>query len=432
MEIIGFLGGFLLGAVIIWFILRVSSSKPALMLNNRIADLSQENNSLEKDLEVERNKTLELSTEVATLKETNKNLSQRQAENEKILIEKFENLANDILDRKSQKFTDQNEKNLSNLLGPLKEKIEKFEAKVEKSNKDSLQWNAALKQQIESLVTLNQRITKEAENLTKALTGDSKTQGDWGELQLEMLLEKAGLVKDVHFSTQSGFRDDNGLLKRPDLIVNLPDKRHLIIDSKVSLTAYERYISAADKTEKAIHLKSHVQSIKEKIKDLSGKKYHELHGINTPDYVMMFIPVEPAFFVAMEADNNLYLDALEKNIVLVTASTLLATMRTVSFIWTQEDQTKNVMLIAKQSGDLYDKFVGFTEDLIRVGTAMDKAKSEYKGAMNKLSTGTGNLVKRAEKIKMLGAKANKSLSSKLLAKADNELIENSNDHADNT
>lgn len=394
-------------------------------------ELGETNNSLTSELDDERGKSLELTKELAAQQEKNKNLEQKHEENEKILMERFENLANDILDRKSQKFTDQNEKNLGVLLGPLREKIEKFEAKVEKSNQDSLKWNSSLKTQIEGLAELNKRINKEAENLTKALTGDSKSQGDWGELQLEMLLEKAGLVKGVHFTTQGGFRDEDGLLKKPDFIINLPENRNLIVDSKVSLTAYERYISAEDEAEKESHLKDHLRSVKEKIKDLSSKNYQELHGIHTPDYVMMYIPVESAYFAALEADNNLYFEAFDKNIVLVSSSTLLATMRTVSYIWTQEDQSRNVKQIAEQSGALYDKFVGFTEDLIKVGRSMDIAKGNYEDAMNKLSSGRGNLIGRAEKIKKLGAKASKALDNKLIERS-GDMIEEVNEDENNS
>ena len=405
-------------------------SKSAGILKERINELTTTQNSLQGDLDRARNENLELAKALAVQETDNRNLKQQYEASEKMLLERFENLANDILEKKTQKFTDQNEKNLGTLLNPLKEKIEKFEAKVEKSNQESLRWNASLKTQIEGLAELNKRINKEAENLTKALTGDSKTQGDWGEMQLEMLLEKAGLIKEIHFSTQGGFRDEDGQLKKPDFIINLPENRNLIIDAKVSLTAYERYATAEDEEVRQRHLKEHLKSVREKVKDLSAKNYQELHGIRTPDYVMMYIPVEPAYFTAVQADTNLYFEALEKNIVLVSSSTLLATMRTVSYIWTQEDQSRNVKQIAEQSGALYDKFVGFTEDLIRVGNAMDKAKNEYKGAMNKLSTGTGNLVRRAENIKKLGAKAAKSLDEKLLERSE-DLIEEAKKNEDN-
>lgn len=407
--------------------MRAAGAKSAILQEERVKELMESLSAREHEISLLRNEKENMFKTIGTLEADNLNLQKQIEESEKILLQRFENLANDILDKKSQKFTDQNEKNLANLLGPLKEKIQKFEEKVEKTNQDSLKWNSSLKTQIESLAELNKRINKEAENLTKALTGDSKSQGDWGEMQLEMLLEKAGLVKEVHFTTQGGFRDEEGQLKKPDFIINLPEGRNLIIDSKVSLTAYERYSSAEEEDKKALFLKEHIKSVKDKIKDLSSKNYHELHGIKAPDYVMMYIPVEPAYFAAIQADSNLYFDALDKNIVLVSSSTLLATMRTVSYIWTQEDQSKNVKQIAEQSGALYDKFVGFTEDLIQVGKAMDKAKSEYAGAMNKLSTGTGNLVKRAEKIKKLGAKASKSIDSKLIDRASDLLEEQSSD-----
>lgn len=433
-EVIGVIGGFIVGGFVVWLILKASQSKSTEIYEARIKEINNEIRSLSQELDITREKNLTLVSEVATLETTNKNLEEQQQENEKMLMERFENLANDILDKKSQKFTDQNKKNLDDLLSPLKDKIKDFEKKVEDSNKESLRWNSTLKEQIDNLKDVNQKLNKEAQNLTKALTGDSKTQGDWGELQLELILEKAGLKKGIHFTTQGGFRDEAGQLKKPDFIVKLPENRNLIIDSKVSLTAYERYATSENEQEKDVFLREHIKSVKDKIKDLSSKNYQELHSINTPDYVMMYIPVEPAFFAATQADNSLYFDALDKNIVLVTSSTLLATMRTVSYIWIQEDQSKNVLEIARQSGALYDKFVGFTEDLIGVGKAMDKAKSGYTSAMNKLSEGTGNLVKRAENIKKLGAKASKSLDPKLVERAEDFIEENINaeDHENNT
>lgn len=427
MEILGVLGGFAVGAVVVWLIYRTSAGKSMELMKQRAEELTKENESKALEIRQEQEKTLELSNRVTELETENRKIIEQHEKNEEQLVEKFENLANRILEQKSEKFTNQNKRNLDDLLNPLKEKIKEFEEKVVHSNKESLKWNSTLKEQIDNLKDINQKLNREAQNLTKALTGDSKTQGDWGELQLELILEKAGLKKDIHYSTQGGFRDESGQLKKPDFIINLPENRNLIIDSKVSLTAYERYSTAEEDNQKEIYLKEHIKSIKEKIKDLSSKNYQELHGINTPDYVMMYIPVEPAFFAAAQADANLYFDALDKNIVLVTASTLLATMRTVSFIWTQEDQARNVNEIAKQSGALYDKFVGFTDDLIRVGNAMDKAKNEYKGAMNKLSEGTGNLVRRAENIKKLGAKTLKSIDPKLVERSDGLIIEPNTD-----
>lgn len=433
MEIIGFLGGFLLGAVIIWFILRASASKSALLLNNRIADLSRENNSLSDDLESERSKTLELSTELATLKETNKNLSQRQAENEKMLIEKFENLANDILDRKSQKFTDQNEKNLSNLLGPLKEKIEKFEAKVEKSNKDSLQWNTALKTQIEGLAELNRQINKEAENLTKALKGETKTQGNWGEFILESVLEKSGLVKDREYFVQESMTAEDGRRYQPDVIVKLPEDKHVIIDAKVALVAYERFVNSEDEEERKGQLSLHVQAVRRHIKQLSEKEYQKLREQEGLDFVLLFIPIEPAFSLALQFDNEIFIDALDKNIVIVSPTTLIATLRTIASIWKNEYQSRNAIEIARQSGNLYDKFVGFTSDLLKIGRSMDSAKDTYEEAMNKLTTGKGNLISRVENIQKLGAKTSKSLDEKLVDRAGSFIEEKiESNHEDNT
>ncbi|MBT7242459.1 MAG: DNA recombination protein RmuC, partial [Flavobacteriaceae bacterium] len=325
-----------------------------------------------------------------------------------------------ILDKKSDKFTEQNKKNLDLLLNPLHKKIESFEKKVETSQKESVGMHAALKQQLEGLKDLNQQMSKEAINLTKALKGDSKSQGDWGEIQLEIILEKAGLSNGIHFTSQGGYRDENENLKKPDFIINLPDNKHLIVDSKVSLTAYEGYFSSENKEEKDNHLKKHIASIKKHIKELSEKEYTELYGINTPDYVLMFVPIEAALLIAFNENNKLYLEAFDKNVVLVSTSTLLATLSTVSSIWKQEDQKRNVIEIARQAGALYDKFVGLVEDLTGVGKKLDAAKNEYSAAMNKLVDGRGNLVNSVEKIKKLGAKAKKSIPEQILLRSKDE------------
>ena len=338
---------------------------------------------------------------------------------EKLRIQ-FENLANKILDKKSDKFTEQNKKNLDLLLNPLHKKIESFEKKVETSQKESVGMHAALKQQLESLKDLNQQMSKEAINLTKALKGDSKAQGDWGEIQLEIILEKAGLSNGIHFTSQGGYRDENENLKKPDFIINLPDNKHLIVDSKVSLTAYEGYFSSENKEDKDNHLKKHIASIRKHIKELSEKQYTELYGINTPDYVLMFVPIEAALLIAFNENNKLYLEAFDKNVVLVSTSTLLATLSTVSSIWKQEDQKRNVIEIARQAGALYDKFVGLVEDLTGVGKKLDSAKNEYSAAMNKLVDGRGNLINSVEKIKKMGAKAKKSIPEQILLRSKGE------------
>jgi DNA recombination protein RmuC len=332
--------------------------------------------------------------------------------------EAFENLAHKIFEDRSEKFTKLNKENIKNLLTPLQEKIKTFEKKVDDSQKESIGMHSALKEQLTGLKDLNLLMSKEAINLTNALKGDSKAQGDWGETQLEILLEKAGLSKGIHYSTQGGFRDDSGNLKKPDFIINLPDNKHLIVDSKVSLTAYEGYYSAEKDEIKAGNLKKHLASIKKHIKDLGEKQYTELYGINTPDYVLMFVPIEAALLIALNENNQLFLDALDKNVVLVSTSTLLATLSTIASIWKQEDQKKNVIEIARQAGALYDKFEGLVKDLTGIGNKLDDAKKDYSSAMNKLVEGRGNLIISVEKLKKLGAKAKKSLPENILKRAE--------------
>lgn len=414
MEIIIFIVGLSFGGVLAYVFVKRVSKEAEKSFGGQLEELKNTRLSLEEEIKVERDKVLNLEKELAKSEADNDNLQRRFVEESKVMETRFENLATKILEEKSKKFTDQNKSNLDSLLGPLKERILTFEQKVEKSNKDSLAWNATLREQITALKESNLKITQEAQNLTNALKGDSKIQGDWGEFQLEMILEKAGLEKEVHFTTQSAIRDEDGNLKKPDFIINLPEDKHLIIDSKVSLTAFERFVGEEDEDKSATYLKQHLVSIREKIKDLSEKNYQDLYGLNAPDYVMMFIPVEPAFHLAVQNDDTLYNFALDKNIILVTTSTLLAVMRTVAYIWRQDKQTKHVLEIARVGGTLYDKFEGFTQDLIKVGKSLDNTKTSYQEAMSKLTEGKGNLISQTERLKELGAKAKKSINQKLL------------------
>lgn len=338
----------------------------------------------------------------------------------------FEQVASRLLEEKSKKFTDQNEKQLNDLLHPLREKIREFGQDVERRFTDEAKDKVSLKKEIELLFNLNQQLSLDAQQLATALKGDSKIQGDWGEMQLEMLLEKSGLVRGTHFESQHSFKDENGQEKRPDFIINLPDNKHLIVDSKVSLRAYEKFYHADNEELRTRHLKAHVDAIRQHIRDLCSKNYPQLQQLNSPDYLLMFVPIEPALAVALQHDNRLFSEALEKNIVIVTSSTLLATMRTVSYIWKQERQKRNVLEIARQSGLLYDKFVGFVEDLREVGNRLDHAQVALSGAMNKLSESKkygDTLIGRAQKIKELGAKATKSLPLDLLADPEEDLNE---------
>jgi len=402
---------------------RLKFEKKQATLEERNTILSNSFHEITEDL---KNSQLEKETLIATktrldteLKNSELKLVDNKQELDKIqekFTKEFENLANKILDEKSSKFTEQNKLNITSILNPLKEKIEVFEKKVSESQKESIGMHSALKEQLNSLKDLNIQMSKEAINLTKALKGDSKTQGDWGETQLEILLEKANLAKDIHFTTQGGYRDEEGGLKKPDFIINLPDNRHLIVDSKVSLTNYEAYFNEEDEKQKVVYLKKHIESIRKHIKELSDKKYESLYEINTPDYVLMFVPIEPAYLLALSNNNQLYLEALDKNVVLVSTSTLLATLSTVSSMWRQENQKKNVLEIANQAGRLYDQFVNLTDDLIKVGNQLKTVQGSYDTSMKKL-TGKGNLIKKVEKIKELGAKTSKIMNKNLLDRA---------------
>ena len=328
----------------------------------------------------------------------------------------FELLATKILDEKSEKFTLQNKENIKSILNPLQEKILTFEKKVDDTQKESISMHSALKEQLLGLKDLNQQMTKEATNLTRALKGDSKMQGNWGELVLERVLEKSGLEKDREYFVQQNFTRADGTRVLPDIVLHLPDNKKMIIDSKVSLTDYERYVNAED-DEREIYLKAHINSIRKHVDQLSDKKYEDLYDIESPDFVLLFIPIEPAFAVAINADNSLYNKAFEKNIVIVTPSTLLATLRTVDSMWNNEKQQQNAIEIARQAGALYDKFEGLVKDLTGVGKKIDDAKKDYSSAMNKLVEGKGNLITSVEKIKKLGAKAKKALPEAIINRA---------------
>jgi len=387
---------------------------------NKIIDLQNNLDQLRFEKE---NINIELTKKVSEITNLQTKLHEQKTDIENLqekFSKDFEILASKILEEKSEKFTAKNKENIQQILHPLQEKIQSFEKKVEESHKESIDRHAALRQQIFGLKDLNEQMSKDAVNLTKALKGDSKKQGDWGELQLETILEKAGLHKEIHYSTQGGYRDEFNNLKKPDFIVNLPDDKHLIIDSKVSLTGYEKYYNAENESSETIGLKNHIISIRKHIKELGSKNYTELYGINSPDYVLMFVPIEPALMLVLQNDHNLYLDALDKNVVLVSTSTLLATLSTVASIWKQEDQKRNVFEIARQAGALYDKFEGLVQDLLKVGKQINASQEGYKSAMNKLTEGKGNLINRVESLKKLGAKTKKSLPNNLLQRAEQE------------
>ncbi|MCL7754109.1 DNA recombination protein RmuC [Polaribacter sp. Z022] len=384
---------------------------------NKTEELQSELKFIQKEKENLISDKTRLETEY---KNTEEKLQENKEEVEKLqdkFTKEFENLANKILEEKSNKFTEQNKENLKIILNPLQEKIKVFEDKVDKTHKESIDYHAALRQQILGLKELNQQMSKETLNLTKALKGDNKAQGNWGELVLERVLEKSGLEKDREYYVQQSFTNDEGKRILPDVVIHLPDNKKMVVDSKVSLTAYEQFVNEEDETLKAQFLKDHVASLKRHVEQLSEKKYEDIYRIESPDFVLLFIPIEPAFAVAINADNHLYNKAFEKNIVIVTPTTLLATLRTIDSMWNNEKQQRNAIEIARQAGALYDKFDGLLKDLVGIGKRIDDSKKEYSNAMNKLVDGRGNLITSVEKLKKMGAKAKKSLPENIIERA---------------
>ena len=390
-------------------------------------NIRRDTQTIREELAQERSKSESLQIKLAGIQTENTNLIQKLSEQKTQLedlqaqfTKEFENLANRILEDKSKRFTEQNETQLKNILDPLKDRIRDFEKRVNDTHNESAIERSALKEQLSIMAKMNQRMSEEAMNLTKALKGDSKKQGNWGELILEKVLEKSGLTKGREYDVQQSFTLVDGSRLQPDVIIRLPESKNLIVDSKVSLVAYERYVASDDddKAAQELFLKEHINSIRTHIKGLSGKNYQNLYGIGSPDFVLLFIPIEPAFILSISSDNELYNDAFDKNVVLVSPTTLLATLRTIANVWKQEYQSQNAMEIARQGADMYDKFVAFTEDLIKVGKLMDDSKKTYSEAMNKLYDGKGNLVRRAENMKKLGVKASKQLPQGLVDRAE--------------
>jgi DNA recombination protein RmuC len=425
---------FAVGAMGMWAFQTQRYAGKNKMANHEIFTLNSQTNALESEIKLWKNLLTETKTELSVSQKNETTLNSRISElnahyanlQEKLALQnqsmdqiqkkftlEFENLATKILDEKTHKFTKQNQDNLEIILKPFNENLNNFKKRVEETYSAESNERASLKGEIKQLFQLNQTMAKEAKNLTTALKGSSKTQGNWGELILERILEKSGLQKGNEFTTQESFQTDDGRRQQPDVILHLPEKKHIIIDSKVSLNAYETYFSSEDDLEKETALKHHVASVRTHIKQLSEKNYPRLYGINSPDFVLMFMPIEPAFGLAVQHDSHLFFNALDKNVMMVSPSTLLATLQIISNIWKQDRQNKNALEIARQGGALYDKFVSFVDDLDKLGKQLSTATGTYELTMKKLSTGTGNLIGRTEKIKALGAKTSKSMDDKL-------------------
>lgn len=368
---------------------------------NRGSDLEKELRGSLRQAEIER-------TEAKTLNlQLNEKLKNQVNEQQKLTEEthqRFENLANKILEHKSAKFTETNKENLKNVLEPLDKDIRSFRKKVEDIHEKDLSQHASLKEFLGSLLQSQTQLSEEARNLTTALKGDSKKQGDWGEFILEQTLEASGLKKGQEFVMQETFDR-----QRPDAVIRLPEGRAIVVDSKVSLTAYERSVSLDDEELRKEALKEHLKSLKKHIDELSEKDYSEIERINSPDFVLLFVSVEPAFGAALREDPNLYQYAFDRKIVLVTSTTLMATIKTVANLWKLEKQNKHAHEIARQAGNLYDKFVGFLGNIEEVGKALQKATDAHEKGLGQLSSGAGNLISRVEKLRALGIRSKKEM-----------------------
>lgn len=418
--------GVVLGVATGWYVATIQQKITTQALKTQNASTDQQLQKAQESLTMASQQNLQLAQDLARVETANEYLAEKlQGQKQELvtmqeqLTTQFKNLANDLLEEKSKRFTDQNKVNLESVLKPLGERIQAFEKQVSETNKESLARNVALRTEVRKLNELNLQITKEAENLARAIKGDTKIQGNWGEFILESILEKSGLTKDREYQVQTSFVTDEGKRYQPDVIIKLPDNKHLIIDAKVSLVNYEQFFNAEQDIERTVALKKHIQSIRKHIKDLSGKNYQSQYNLKGLDFVLMFIPMEPAFSLAVQHDLELFNEAYDKNIVLVSPTTLIATLRTIANIWKHEYQNHNALEIAQQGGALYDKFVGFVEDLKQLGKQMDMTQKSYVEAMKKLYEGKGNLVKRAQNIKKLGARTSKSLDEQLLDRAEN-------------
>ena len=393
----------------------------AFNLRSALSRLEQQNQvetALAITLRAERDQALQnaIRLEAALDSERKQGLGRIESLNEakEALTSQFKNLANEILEDKSKRFTEQNVANLDALLKPLQTKLSEFKEQVNASYGNEARERFALKSEIERLANLNLRMSDETRSLTQALKGDSKVQGNWGELVLESILESSGLRKGEEYLVQDSHTQTDGSRLQPDVVVKLPEGRSLVVDSKVSITAYSRHAETSDPVVAEQELAAHIQSLRQHIQGLSSKNYSSLYGIGSVDFVLMFVPIEPAFLLALKTAPNLYQEALAKNIVLVCPSTLMATLRTVAHLWRQDSQNRNALEIAKQCGTLYDKFVGFVDDLEKLGQRLDQAQTSYHDAFNKLKSGKGNLIRTAEKVRELGVKPSKNLSAPLI------------------
>ncbi len=421
---------FIFGAFISYIFIQNKSKKSAREQLNTIQEkdiqLATLKERLDKSIEVfqeiklqlenERKTKEKLQIEVSIAETQNKNLMEKLQHQKDELQElqqkfttEFKNIAHDILKINTQQFSESNQKQIAEILFPLREKIQLFEKRVNDVHTEETKQRSELKQHLLHLMEANKTITQEAQNLTKALKADTKAQGNWGEMVLERILENSGLVKEYEYKVQYSDVNKEGVRIQPDVVVFLPDQKHIIIDSKVSLVAYEKYISSEIPEEKQSYLKEHILSVKNHIKNLSSKDYISSSTLKLPDFILLFMPIEGAFSLAIQHDSSIYQEAWEKQIVLVSPTTLMATLKTIHYIWTQDKQTKNALEIASQAGSLYDKFVGFLDDMQKIDKSIEVLNKTYQEAINKLKNGKGNIIGRIEKLKQLGVKSEKNI-----------------------
>ncbi|MFZ6051729.1 DNA recombination protein RmuC [Halocola ammonii] len=399
-----------------WLIWKLASATSAVrsakQINDRLEFGLEKLEGEKSDLASENSKLKQLLTQANTVNENLKSKLETEGERlqkeQKQFEEKFALAFQNILEERSERLAKLEKEQLQNVLRPFDEHLKQFKEQVEKAHKDETEKLTRLDQELKNLTLLNRQLDEDARGLTNALKGDNKAQGNWGEWQLEKVLLKSGLEKGIHFETQSSFNDEDGR-KQPDFLVHLPEEKHLIIDAKVSLKAYEKFCSAETAEEEKTFLNKHIESLKTHIKSLGNKNYQQLEQLKSPDYILLFVPIEPAFSAAFRNDDSLYQLALDNNVVVVTTSTLMATMRTVSFIWTQENQRKNVLEIAKQGGLMYDRLASLLEELQKMGNQINALQNSHETVLKKVGDGKGNLLSRAEKMKKLGAQASKRL-----------------------
>lgn len=439
---LAFLVGLAAGAVLLWWMARRNAASLQASLQQQQLqtsqlqqqlDLLQEDRSktAQKLLQKEQDFVLQLQ-QLSRAEAQNQQLSEKIAQHDQSLANtleqmqlQFKNMANAIFEDKSKHFTDLNRQQLDQVLQPLRERLKDFETQVQTTHKENIAQQAGLFNELKNLKELNQQMSTEARNLTKALKGENKTQGNWGEVVLLRILERSGLSLNQEYRIQESLATEDGRRLQPDITILLPEQKYLVIDSKVSLVDYERFVNSADEAEQQAALKRHLQSMRRHVQSLSGKAYDQLYGSGSPDFVLLFVPIEPAFIVAVQQDAELFNEAFDKNIVIVSTSTLLATLRTIASIWRQENQNRNAQEIARQAGSLYDKFTAFAEDLRKVGNQIELAGKSHESAMNKLVSGKDNLVRKAERLRELGAKTTKQQEQRMLDEAeDNSPTEN--------